>query len=225
MNLDELSNQWAALDRKLEFAIRLNTQQLRESAVRKSRTALQGLSCGIVIELLINVVAIGALGLFMVNHVGDWRFLAPALLLVATAIGLVAFGGYQLEVLARVDFGAPVVAVQRQLGTLKRQRIRAVQWTLLLAPLLWTPLLIVGLKGLLGVDAYAVLTAGFLVTNALFGLAAIPLLLWASRRFARRFENAPWMQRLMDDLAGRSLARAAVSLDSIARFERREELV
>ncbi len=224
MNLDELGNQWTALDQKLEFAIRLNTRQLRESAMSKSRTALESLSRGIVIELLINVVAIGALGSFMVNHVGDWRFLAPALVLNAAAIGLVAFGGYQLRALARVDFGAPVVAVQRQLGTLKRQRIRAVQWTLLLAPLFWTPLLIVGLNGLLGVDAYAVLPAGFLVANALVGVAAIPLLLWTSRRFARRFEHASWMQRLMDDLAGRSLARATLSLDSVARFEQREKL-
>ena len=82
-----------------------------------------------------------------------------------------------------------------------------------------TPVLIVAFKGFLGVDAYLFLNGRWLLGNLLFGLAFIPLMLWAARRFASRWQGSPLLQSLMDDLAGRSLVAATGFLNELSQFE------
>jgi hypothetical protein len=66
------------------------------------------------------------------------------------------------------------------------------------------------------------LGGAWLAVNALFGLAVIPVMAWVSRRYADRMAQAPFVQRLMNDLAGRSLTAATAFLDQLAAFERED---
>ena len=134
-------------------------------------------------------------------------------------IAQLAFGIYQLDALNSLDFAAPVLALQKRLAELRIRRIRVTQWTLLVSPLLWAPMLLVLIKGLLGVNPYAILDATWLAANVIFGIAVIPLGWWASRRFARRFGHTRFMRRLMDDIGGQSLADAVAHLDHLVQFE------
>ena len=90
--------------------------------------------------------------------------------------------------------------------------------TLLFAPLMWVPLLVVTTRGLFGIDVYG---AGWtwLVVNALFGLAVIPLAVLAARRYGPRLQRFTPLRDLADGIAGRGLADALHSLDAIRRFE------
>jgi hypothetical protein len=47
-------------------------------------------------------------------------------------------------------------------------------------------------------------------------------LVWVSRRYADRMAQSPFVQRLMDDMAGRSLTAATAFLDQLASFERED---
>lgn len=78
--------------------------------------------------------------------------------------------------------------------------------------------MIVGLKGLLGVDAYAVLGLFWLGVNLLVGLVFVPLAVGLARLLGRRFRSSPVFQRLLDDLAGRSLREAREALESVVAF-------
>ena len=98
-------------------------------------------------------------------------------------------------------------------------RIRTTKWTLLLSPLLWTPLFIVGMKSLFDVDVYAAFGTACLVAHVLFGLVVIGLGLWISKRYAGRMEGSPVMQRLLREISGRNLAAATDFLQSLAEFE------
>lgn len=222
MNIDDFKTQWAASDRKLETLIHLNVAQLRQTALGTADSAFRRLSRSIGIELVINFAALVALGLFMVENVRSPRFLVPAIALHVFAVTQVAFCVYQLAALRVTDFGAPIVTIQKRLAALRVQRIRVSKWTLLVAPLLWTPLLIVSLKGFLGVDAYAIFDRTWIAVNVLAGAAVIPLMLWVSHRFGERMQRSPTLQRLMNDLAGRNMAAAETFLDELARFERAE---
>jgi hypothetical protein len=62
----------------------------------------------------------------------------------------------------------------------------------------------------------------WLIANALFGVAVIPVMVWVSRSFGDRMAQAPFVQRLMDDIAGRSLTGAKAFLDQVAIFERED---
>jgi hypothetical protein len=219
MELQDLKNLWAEYDRKLDTSLRLNSRIWRELNLSRVDSALKRLSRLLVFELLMNLAVVMALGWFIAEHAGEMRFLAPALALGLCAVALVIASIRQLAALHSLDYSAPVVAIQKRLEALRIERIRATKWVLLLSPLLWTPLLIVALEGLFGLDAYLFLDGRWLAANLLFGLAFIPVMLWAARRFAGRWQGSPLVQSLMDDLAGRSLVAAAGFLSELSRFE------
>jgi len=222
MELQDLKDRWAEYDRKLDVSLRLNTRILREINLSRVDSALKRLTRLIVFELLMDLAAVVALGAFIASHVGEMRFLAPALLLDVCAIGFVIASVRQLVALHGLDYSAPVVAIQKQLAALRIERIRVTKWVLLLSPILWTPLLIVAFEGIFGVDVYLFLDGTWLAANLLLGLAFIPLMLWAARRLAGRWQGSPLVQSLMDDLAGRSLVDAAGFLGTLSHFEEEE---
>lgn len=218
MELDDLKAGWNELDRKLDRSVRLNTRVIRESLLGRAESAMKRLRLLIGVELAANALAILLLGNFIAAHATEARFLLPAVALDLFAILLVAASIHQLAA-ARIDFGAPVVALQKSAARLRIQRITITKWTFIVAPLLWGPLLIVALKGLVGIDAYSALPPVWLAGNLLFGVAFIPLMLWVSKRVGPRISGSSLVRRLMDDLAGRSLTTAARVLDDVSRFE------
>ena len=109
---------------------------------------------------------------------------------IATLIVLIQ----QIRLALYIDYSKPVAVIQKQLETLRMLHIRHFQWTFLLAPLLWTPLLIVTLEGFLRIDAYKTLGAAYLLANLSFGLAIIPLAIWLSKKFADRINRSPKIQ-------------------------------
>ncbi len=222
MNLDDMKQLWEAQDRKLDASIRLNTRLLQMPVLNKAETALGRLSVLLWIELLLGLGLAILLGSFGADHVAEARFLIPSVVLHLSVILLMIDGGYQLFAIRSLDYSAPIVEIQKRLGSLRIQRIRATQLTFLFAPLLWVPLLVVSLKGLLGLDAYAIFSSGWLVANVLFGLAVIPLALWISRRYADRMDRSPFVQSLMRDLAGYNLNAAVGFLGSLELFEKEE---
>jgi len=217
MELDDLKTAWRELDRKLDDNRALNLQVFRELKLDKTRSALRQLAAGPLAELLLNGLGLLLLGSFLADHFETAKYAIPALVLHAAVLLLLAADLRQLVRIARIDWAAPVVQIQRDLAELRAARIRTTQLTLLFAPLLWTPLVIVAAKGLLGFDLY-LLGPAYIAWNIAFGLAVIPLGLWAARRLAGRL-SPNFLQRLADDVAGRSLATALGHLEEIARFE------
>lgn len=220
MALQELKDGWADYDRKLGASLRLNASLLRESGLSRTRSVLARLLYRVAAGLLLDLALVAVLGLFAAEHVDQLRFLIPALVLDLGAIVLVSRGAREALALKSLDYGAPVIAIQSQLEQIRIHRIRTTKWILLCVPLAWTPLLIVAMKGILGLDAYAILPGNWLAANLALGVAAVPLLLWISRRFTTRFAGSALLQRWLDDIAGRNLAAATGYLDQLARFER-----
>lgn len=220
MMLDDLKSRWDAYDRKLDKALRLTLRLQRESGVRQVGASLRGLTVGVVAELALSVVLVLWLGGFMAAHVADLRYLLPAIGLHVFSVFQLVFGAYQWWALNHLDPTAPLLEAQRRLTELRIRRIRVIGWTFLLAPLLWVPLLLVLLKGVLGLDAYAVLSPAWLAANIVLGAAIIPLGFWIARRVAGQRQRWPWVAPLLDDLGGQSLSRALARLDELAAFER-----
>jgi hypothetical protein len=209
MTLDELRERLAEVERKTETAVRLAPVGAgATSALGRLRRVLG-------LEIALNVFALLLLGGFAAGHRAP-RFALPAAILGAAAAALVAVGVRQLAGLAGVDLAAPIAEAQRRLERLRVERIAAVKWTLILAPLLWTPLAIV-LLAAIGVDAWVAPGPAWLAANLAVGLAAIPLLLVAARRLGR--STSPFVRRLADDLAGRSLARARAFLATLGSID------
>lgn len=58
----------------------------------------------------------------------------------------------------------------------------------------------------------------WLGVNLLVGLVFVPLAVGLARLLGRRFRSSPVFQRLLDDLAGRSLREAREALESVVAF-------
>ncbi|NTU84557.1 MAG: hypothetical protein HGA45_35205 [Chloroflexales bacterium] len=112
------------------------------------------------------------------------------------------------------------MSIQMRLAALRVRSLRQLVWLYACLPLLWPPLLIVAMQGLLGLDAYVLFGLPYLAVNLLVGLACVPLVLWLARALAPRVAHLPVLQRLIDDLTGRSLREALDALDAAAAFER-----
>jgi hypothetical protein len=218
MTIDELRTEWVALDAKVTRGMKLQAAALREQGLGRVGAALRGTAGATLLQLLLNVVVVVWLGNFLWEHRDAPRFLAPALALDVGAIALIVLQARQLATILGLDYGAPIVTIQRRLEELRLSRIATTKWVVLLAPLLWTPLLIVALEGFLGVDAFASLSATWLWANLLFGVAAIPVLLGAARRAKAHVPRSPFLRAILDDIAGRSLVRAKAFLGEIERF-------
>lgn len=227
MDLEELKSRLAAQDEKLDQALRLHTAALRELQLGKTKASLRGLTWGLGCEIVLAILAVVGLGDFLFTHLSEPRFFLPGLLVDLGAIFYLGALIRQLAALANLDYGLPVVAVQKTLGRLRVLRLRTTKWTAVLAFLLWFPALVVLVRGVLGVDLWRVLGAAgsrdphvvaWMAGNVLFGLAAALVLIGVARRYGERMESSPRLRRLLDDLAGRSLARALRSLDTVTRF-------
>ncbi len=228
MNLDDLKTRLAEQDAKLDQVIRLNTTAVRELQLSKTKSRLRWLAWGVVFELAMSIVATVWLGDFIVGHLREARFLLPAVLIDISVIALLGSNIRQLAVVGSLNYSLPVVAVQKELGKLRVLRIRTTKWVMMLSFVLWFPVLVVLLEGLLGVDLWMILGAvstrdgsffAWVVANVLFGLAVALVMVWVSNRYANRVDGSPALKRLMDALAGHSLTEALRSLDSIVRFE------
>ena len=219
MELADLKQKWAEQDAKLEKSLRLNARLVRESGMTRVGRALAPLSWGIAIEGILNVAVVLWLGSFLGDHIGQPRLAAPAALLLVCAIAILNTGIRQWAVLRTIDYGAPVLAIQKRLAALRVSRIRATKWIFLLSPLLWLPILIVGFDALTGVDPSTFLYGWWLAGNLLFGVVFLLGMLWLAKRFGGRWQRFPAVQHVMDAIAGRSLTAASRALEEVERFE------
>jgi hypothetical protein len=219
VEMDDLRKTWAEYDRKLDTNIRLSRQLLRAINLNRVRSPMRRLAFFLGLESIIQFAVVVALGNFIYEHIATMRFALPAAALDVGAIALLSSMIRQLTLVLQIDYDKPIAIIQKQLGVLRVLGIRRIQGIFLVATLAWTPLLIVTLKGFLGLDAYRLFGVPYLVANLLVGLAIIPLAIWLSKKFSDRMGRSPFIQRLMKDLAGYNLNAAAGFLASLSEFE------
>lgn len=218
MELDEMKTAWRQatdkLDRLAADYSDLRLQLGKSDAARSLRST----AAWVWADVVGSAITLVLLGLFLANQ-HAWRFIVPALILLPACIGTLASSLVQYAMLARVDFGDSVLAIQARLERFFLLRLRTLQFELLFACLLWLPLAIVLMRGVMGVDLYAAGTA-WLIANAVFGVLAVPAL-WLLARYA-----GPWFGGtavgcfLIEELTGRGLAAARRQMDALARFAR-----
>jgi hypothetical protein len=216
MELDELKQQWAELDHKLDVNIRLNQQLLSAARLGQTRSSMKRLAVYLGIELALWVVIIGALGSFIYAHISLPRFVVPAIALDVYSIGMVILLARQIAAALQIDYSQPIATIQRRVEALRVLRIRNTQWAVLVGLVVWVAFLIVVMKAAFDVDIYQ---AAWVWSNVAFGLALIPLAIWVSKKFGDRMNQSPFIQQIMRSLAGYNLNAAADFLATLTEFE------
>ena len=215
MELDDLKHAWQTLGQRLDAQAALNLHVFKDHKLDKMRGGLRPLVLGQAIQIVVGVLIALWGGAFWTEHLDAPRLLIAGLLVHAAGISMIGLGAAMQALIARMDYSAPVLAIQRQLARLRKLYVYGGLAVGLPWWLLWMPFLMVFLKTTfdadLYVDAPSVIWFGSAVGVA--GLLATWLLLrWTSQRpqLAQRLENSA---------AGASLRQARNMLEEIARFE------
>lgn len=112
---------------------------------------------------------------------------------------------------------------QSQIEQIKIARLTTFKWAFLTGQLLWwIPFVLVLFKGLLGVDLYTVsaFMPTFIAWNIGFGVAFIPVALWASKLLVGKLGGLPKFQKFTDGIAGSDVVAAREFMVKLAEFER-----
>lgn len=205
---------WQRYDARLE-ALERDPFAARDAALDRVRTSLGRLAFTVRLELIMNAIAVVLLGGFAADHVGRPDVFAAAVVLDVCAIAFLAAGIAQLALVMRVDYVSPVLPIATTLGNLRLLRGRTTFITLAIAPLLWVPLLIVGMQALFGIDAVTALGAGALLINFAFGAAFLVVAMVVARRFGSRSDRPELIQQVMDALSGHDVRDAAAYIEQL----------
>ncbi len=214
MELDDMKLVWQTLDRRLEQQHALNVQIFRDTRLDKMRRGLRPLVWGQALQMIIGVLGLLLLAPIWIAHRHDTAVLIAGVVMHVYCVGLIVFGAVVQGSIARLDYAAPVLAIQRQL--LKLRRTYAVGGALVVGLPWWfltAPLLIVLTRGVIMQNAPSVIWIQVAIGAA--GLLAT----WWFHRWSHRPERATWARKLDDSATGGSLRRALAATDDIARFE------
>jgi hypothetical protein len=216
LDFDDLKQAWQSLDRRLARFEAIAFDAVRERRLDAVRASLRPLRWGQRLQIPFGVIVI-------VLSIASWRdqwemvnVRVAAMVMQAYGIALVATGAYTLTLLDRIDYGAPVLEIQRRLAGVQRWYERTGLVHGLAWWLLWLPALMM-VAGAFGRDVLArgPRVLGGYVAACVVGLV---LSLWLVRRAARSQRPAvrAWAKR---SAAGRSLYRAEALIDELRRFE------
>ncbi len=217
MELDDLKVAWQTLDRRLDAQTALNLHIFRDGKLDKARRGLRPLFWGQIMQVLCGIALVLLSVSFWTAQRDVAHLLVAGLSLHAYGVLMIIFGGVAIGLISRIDYAAPVLAIQKQLGHLRRFYIRTNVGLGLAWWFLWMPLMMMFFMSAFGADLYANAPAVIYGGTAI-GAAGL-LLTFIFNRWARH-PSGPAMAKIVDDsVAGGSLNRAQRVLDEIAQFE------
>ncbi len=216
MELDDLKSAWQSLNETMARQNALNLRALKDQKLDKVRHGLRPLVWGQAIQIglgaLLALVSAG----FWSNHRHVPHLLVTGLVMHAYGLAMILFGTRMQVLIGRIDFGAPVLEIQRRMAELRRFYGRGGLWIGLPWWVLWIVAMEMLFMGLFGADLYVNLSPAVTISQFAIGFLGWALTL-AFDAWARRHPKfGPELTRATE---GKNLTRAKAALEDIARFE------
>lgn len=154
-----------------------------------------------------SVLVILLLGAYCAQQWGAWRYMLPGAALLLWCVAMLAASLRTKAALAALDYGRPVLELQRDLAAVRTRRLRQLRWGFVTGQVLWVaPSCVVLLRALTHAPLLEGATLHFVLQTTAWTAAVIPLqwLLWVGVRRFWHGHNA--LTRLGDALSGQDLA-------------------
>ena len=212
---DDLKTAWKEVSDRLDRQNALTRRQLDENKRARFRSGLQPLALGQIMQLIIGAVIVSLSAQFWVTHLGTTHLVICGLFLQAYGIMFLAFAVRDLMLIRGIDYGGPIVVIQKQLAQLRAWHLRSAIWFGLAGSIIWLPVMIILLHSL-GSDSwvqkprtmYWLMASAFVCLAVNYGLVVLARSLGKCGR------------ALANSWAGRSVNRAQAALAEIEEFER-----
>ena len=213
-----LQNTWIMQNEKIDRLVRVNRALLEATGSEIVRSVGQRVTRTVVFELLGNGLALVLFGSFLFDHIREPGLTIPtAFLYFLTILGTILLVRELVET-RKVDVSSAILENQRHIARMQMLRIRYLQGVFLVAPLAWVPLLVVSLRGVFGIDAYAVPGNSFLIANLVFCILLIPIGIWFGRAYGQRLRAVPILGAIIDRVSGHGFQDAMNRLASLDDF-------
>jgi hypothetical protein len=214
--LDDLKTAWQTLNRNLERQHTLALHQFKEGKLARFRAGFRPLVVGQIIQLISGALLSIFAGSFWFDHPGVPHLMFYGISLHAYGIMFIVFAARDLFLISRLDYAAPVLALQKQIADLRAWHVRAAIWFGIAGCFIWIPLMLI-IFYKLGADVW-VRNPGVVGWFVLSGLVCLGIL-YGIILWSRRPGREKLAKNLESSSAGRSVTRAQAVLDEIARFE------
>jgi hypothetical protein len=219
MELDDLRQQWQALDRKLDRSLALDTRVFTDTRTRSSKLQLLPLLLLQPLQAAVGAALVVFFARFWSSNLEAPALAVSGMALHVLSIGLIVDAVVRMLLILRINYASPVVTIQRHLALLRRWEVRSFNWGWVGCWLAMPAMLLVAVKVAAGPDLWAVWPAA-VVWTAVGGLAgaaaSLAFVRWARLRGGRL---AAAMDRFY---LGHSIARAQAVLDEIDEFTREQ---
>jgi serine/threonine-protein kinase len=217
MELDDLKTAWQTLDRRLDAQTALNLHIFKDGKLDKARRGLRPLFWGQIAQILFGVALILYAASFWSQHHDVSHLLIVGVSVHVYGVLTIIFAGVTLSMINRIDYAAPVVSIQKQVGQLRRFYVRTNIGLGLAWWVLWIPLTMIFFMDMFGADLYA--DAPELIYSGTVISVVGLLLTWGFHRWSRHPSRPRMAKAVEDSVTGSSLTKAQRVLDEIANFE------
>ncbi len=216
MELDDLKLGWRTLGNALARQNDLMAREWRERKLDRARSSLRPLVAGQVLQIAFGIASV-ALGVSVWHrHVGGNALFASGLAIHVYGVLLIASAAIVLGLIGRIDYMAPVLAIQLAMARLRRIYVITSLALGLAWWMLWIPYVLAGFDVLFRVDLYPRMRGPvwWMIASGVAGLAlTLALIAWSLHAAGPRLARA-----LEDTATGFSLRRARAHLDELASF-------
>jgi hypothetical protein len=211
-DFDSLRGRWQDSGKRAEAAIGFDAPALRAALAARGTRALRWHAGFLGVGVAVGGALAAALGVFVLHHIGDWRYALMSCALLALVLAELVVDLRQFVALRALDVGAPLMVLRSTMDELRARRATMAKWIAVTALLLWWPALLVAFKALAGVDALRFVPASVVWVNLAVGVAAIPIGLALSSWLSRRYGATAGYRRLQLEAGGESFKRAEDAL-------------
>ncbi|HST35385.1 MAG TPA: hypothetical protein VLK25_01980 [Allosphingosinicella sp.] len=219
MELDDLKQAFARLDRRLEEQNAVNVAQVRRDARNRLQDSIRPLGRAQTWQIVAGA-ATAFIGVAVWHGTRDTMGgpFVSGVILHLYGIAMIIFGAVTKALIGAIDWAGPVLGIQRRLARVRKAQVLAgivigLSWCVL-----WIPAMIALFQLLFGIDIVAPSPSTWLWLSA--GGVALMGAVGLFQYWARATGRTAIAAAFDSAFTGEHLGRAQAELDAIQRFER-----
>jgi hypothetical protein len=216
MELDDMKASWALINQRLEQQQAINLQIFKNNTLERANRALGPLKWGQMLQIAAGGYFMLQWGTFWVAHRDVLHLMVCGVAMYGFGLMLVLTAARNLYLQSRLDYGIPVLEIQRRVAALRSWRLREALLYGVTGCLIWVPCIPLAFASV-GVDVWK--NSPAVVWWNLAASVACLVLLYGFVRFSRLPGRERLKAWLDDTVVGRSVLNTQALIDEISRFE------
>ncbi|MDQ6654460.1 MAG: hypothetical protein M3Y80_01415 [Verrucomicrobiota bacterium] len=214
---NDLKQIWQSINLAREDQDAFTSHQLQQNKRTSLRGGFRPLVIGQIVQIVCGLLIALVSGSFWFDHRNVPHLLITGLLLHGYGLMMIVFAVRNLVVIQRIDYSAPVLAIQRHLLALRAWRLQAAWWLGVAGCFIWIPLLLMFFYAG-GIDlwvhqpmvVYLDIVSGLVCLSFFYGLV----------RWSRRPGQEKLARALQRSAVGQAVTRLQAEMEELSRFER-----